>query len=95
MSSQGLHLTTRVDCWAGVVRAVLVGTENHAPNDAVYAARKPRVSTPDRVFHLQTGMYVFHNKQFQLLVSVIDKLTLGRKQDQRDCEFREVYNSRE
>jgi len=40
------------------VRSVLVGAEDPASNDIVYAPRKPRVSTSYRILHLQARMYV-------------------------------------
>ena len=48
---------SRVCVLNAAVRAVPVGSENHAPDDAVYAPWKPRVSASDRVFHFQARMY--------------------------------------
>jgi len=42
------------------VCAVSVGSENHSPNDAVYAAWKSRMPASDGVFHLQARMYASH-----------------------------------
>ena len=56
LSSNYIHVCV----FNGAVCAVPVGSENHSPDNAVYAPWKSRMPASDRVFHLQARMYANH-----------------------------------